>query len=130
MTILTQNELERMPAAKLKDMAKRGILRVVNNGPALEKHYTEYPEYKKHAKLKGVKITIQEASREYGVPAPTISRWVSRNLITVLQRTAREIYLDRADMAYCAEIHRQNSGAGKWLFNQDRTPYVATTKQG
>ena len=100
----------------------------MSSTPTAQIPYTEYPEYKKHAKLKGSKITVRKASRQYGVPSPTISRWTARGLITVLERTAREIYLDQADVAYCAEIHRRNGGAGKWLFNEDRTPYIPAAR--
>jgi hypothetical protein len=100
----------------------------MSDAPIKDLPYTEYPQYKKHAKWKGVPITLSGASRTFGVPHPTISRWVSRNLITVLRRTKRELYLDKADAAYCAEIRREKSGPGKWLFNDDRTPFVTQTR--
>ena len=130
MTTLKNGDIERMPAGQIKDLAKRGIIRLVTTltKPMDRVCYTDLPQYKKHARWKGVKITVREASRLYKLPANTISQWTTRGLISVLERTEREIYLDRADVAYCAEIRAERQGSGHWLFNADRTPYVPTTR--
>ncbi len=125
---LTRIDLDRIEPSQLKDLAKRGIIRIMTNGvKPVGYKYTDLPEYKRHAKWKGQEITVREASREFKVPTNTISQWVGRNLITVLRRTEREIYLDKADVAYCALIREQRRGSGRWLFNQDRTPHVVST---
>lgn len=130
MANLTQAEIDNLPPARLKDLAKRGILRVMSTmtKPITNVCYTDLQEYKKHARWKGTKITLRDASRMYHVPVGTISRWTNRGLITVIERTDREVYLDRADIAYCAEIRAERQGAGHTLFNPDRTPYVPTTR--
>jgi hypothetical protein len=68
---------------------------------------------------------MRAAARHYGIPNQTISRWASRGIIRIVSRTAREIYLDNADMAYCAEIYfTRRASQGRWLFNKDGTPYI------
>jgi hypothetical protein len=128
-TPLTIKDLNKLPAAELKDLAKRGILTVMTQRSLSDLKYTDLPQYKKHSKWKGIKITMREASRLFDIPHQTISRWVSKNYITVLEHKPREVYLDKADVAYCAEILHERSGSGKWLFNSDRTPYVPLTRQ-
>ena len=124
---LTTNQLNNIPAAELKDLAKRGILTVMTHNKLETLKYTDLPQYKKHAKWKGSKITIREASRLFDVSSQTLSRWVAKNYITTLERRPHEIYIDKADAAYCAEIYHERNGQGKWLFNADRTPYVPLT---
>lgn len=124
MNTLSKADLDRMHGAQLKDLAKRDILRVMSTASTSKIPYTAYPEYKKHAKWKGVPITIREASRQFGIPARTISRWAQKDDITTLRRTKREVYVDKADVAYAAEIRRQKPGAGRWLFRDDRTPHI------
>lgn len=127
MNTLSKADLERMPGAQIKDLAKRGILRVMSATPIKNLKYTDLPQYRKHAHWKRIEITASEASRLFDVPQMTVSRWAKDNKITVLRRTNREIYLDKADVAYCVEILRERPGAGKWLFNPDRTPFVPVT---
>lgn len=131
MTTLTKSEIDKLHPARLKDLAKRGIVRIMTtvSKPIDGIRYTDLPQYKKHAKYKGMRISLREASRLYKIPIKTISRWTLRGLITVLERTDREIYIDRADVAYCAEIRSERRGAGHWLFNEDRTPYIPTTRE-
>jgi len=87
----------------------------------------ELPEYKKHAHLKGQAIWLGEAERKYEIPHKTISRWASSGIIRRLGMEGNKVMLDEADVAYCAEIHRQRGGQGKWLFNPDGTPYRPKT---
>ncbi len=128
MTILTKSQIDELHPARLKDLAKRGIVRVVTTTSIKSLKYTELPEYRKHANFKGVRITASEAARVFGIHQVTISRWGARGLLTILERTDREIYFDKADVAYCAEIYRQKKGSGRWLFNPDRTPYTTMTR--
>ena len=53
--------------------------------------------------LEGLSITVQEASRKYGVPAPTIYHWVRRGFIRTLT-TGRRKVLNEADVAFCARV--------------------------
>lgn len=85
------------------------------------------PEYIAVAHLAGKAISMRAASKEYGVPHQTISRWVDRGIIKVLGHDGRKILIDRADIAYCATIYQESREAGstrgKWLFTDSGTPY-------
>ena len=131
MNLVSQKEIDKLPAAELKAMVKSGILQVMNttSKKIADQKYTDLPQYKKHQQWKGIKISVSEASRVFRIPNPTISRWASRGLISILLRTDRELYLDKADVAYCSEIYRERKGSGKWIFNDDRTPYTPLTRQ-
>lgn len=123
---LSPKELSHVSPQELADMAQRGIIKVMVTPTVDIAHVkkTDLPQYKKHAHLKGVKISVREASREFDIPAPTLSRWATRGIIKILERTEREVYLDKADVAYSAEIYKERSGSGKWIFNDDGTPYI------
>lgn len=43
-------------------------------------------------------ISLREAARKYGIPNPTISRWVKRGLIKVILRTKNWLYIDESDL--------------------------------
>lgn len=81
-------------------------------------------EYKKHAHLAGKGISMRQASQQYGIPHQTISRWVDKGYIKVINHEGRAVLIDEADMAYCAEIYKANPGQGKWLFTQNGKPYT------
>ena len=55
--------------------------------------------------LRGQKISMSEASKTYGIPHPTFSRWAKSGFINVLERGYRTI-LDEADVAYCAAVYK------------------------
>jgi hypothetical protein len=86
----------------------------------------ERPEYIKHSHLKGVSIGVREAERKYGIPNPTISRWVKKGYIRILEigGHGRPTMIDEADIAFCAEIYRSDPGQGKRIFNENGTPYT------
>lgn len=83
----------------------------------------ERPEFKAVAHLIGVPINLREAGRKYGIPGPTISRWVKKGLIAKIGQNGQRVLLDEADVAYCATIYKTSGSQGKWLFNPDGTPY-------
>ncbi len=83
----------------------------------------DLPEYQKHAHLRGVPTWISRAAREYGIPQPTISKWVRKGLIRILGRDGNKKLIDSADVAYCAEIYRRRGGRGRWLFDENGLPY-------
>ena len=93
-----------------------------------EKRKEDLFEYKKHANLKGMGISINEASRNFGIPSGTITRWMQSGIIKKLGNDGYRTLIDKADIAYCAEIYRHQGGQGKRLFNKDGTPYK--TKNG
>ncbi|MCX7976597.1 MAG: hypothetical protein N2646_05950 [Bellilinea sp.] len=88
----------------------------------------DLPEYQKHAHLKGQAIWISEAARRYGIPHPTILKWVRIGIIHVLGREANKVLIDEADVAYCSEIYKKRGKPGRILFNADGTPYKPKTR--
>jgi len=81
------------------------------------------PEYQLTAGLQGVPISINEAGRKYKLNTSTLTRWMQRGLIRQLGKDGRKTLLDEADVAYCARVYRQNSGQGKWAFDDSGRPY-------
>ncbi len=81
------------------------------------------PEYQVNAGLQGVSISINEAGRKYKLNTSTLTRWMQRGLIRQLGKDGRKTLLDEADVAYCAGVYRQNSGQGKWAFDDAGRPY-------
>jgi predicted site-specific integrase-resolvase len=81
------------------------------------------PEYKENAELHGVSISINEAGRKYKLNTSTLTRWMQRGLIHQLGKEGRKTLLDEADVAYCARVYHQNSGQGKWAFDEAGRPY-------
>jgi excisionase family DNA binding protein len=115
----------RLPDGSLavsEERAKRGVVKPTRK--------EDLPEYRDHAHLKGVEIGVNEASRRYGVSNRTIGRWVKQGYIACLRRDGQRVLIDEADVAYCARIHRTRGGQGRWLFNQDGTPYTPKRSQG
>jgi len=58
-------------------------------------------------------ISMSEAERKYGIPNPTISRWVKRGYIPILTRTEWITYIDEAIFSKIAERYNKNPGKGK-----------------
>ena len=83
----------------------------------------ELPEYQLNADLKGKPISINEAGRKYKLNTSTLTRWMQRGLIHQLGKDGRKTMLDEADVAYCAQVYRKNSGQGKWAFDDAGHPY-------
>jgi len=83
----------------------------------------DLPEYQKNAHLRGIGIGINEAAKEFQIPYVTIYQWMSSGVIKKLGRQGQKVLLDKADVAYCAEIYRKKGVKGRKLFNPDGTPY-------
>ena len=88
----------------------------------------DLPEYRKHAKLKGVGISINDASREFNIPSGTITRWMQKGIIKKLGSDGYRTLIDKADAAYCSEIYARSGGQGRRLFNSDGTPFTPKAK--
>jgi hypothetical protein len=54
--------------------------------------------------LMGVKISISDASFKYHFHTGTISKWTQQGHVKVLERTANQVYVDEADMAYARAL--------------------------
>jgi hypothetical protein len=92
----------------------------------------DLPEYQMHAHLKGIGIGFSEAVDKYGINLSTLQRWFKKGLITEVKREkgigGEKIYLDEADVAYCAEVHKNRGGRGRWLFDQRGMPYTPKSR--
>lgn len=80
------------------------------------------PEYRENEELRGTPISINEAGRKYKLNTSTLTRWMQRGLIRQLGKDGRKTLLDEADVAYCARVYQQNSGQGKWAFDEQGRP--------
>ncbi len=87
----------------------------------------ELQEYKKYAHLRGTSTWLSEAARRHNIAPQTLSKWVKAGFIKIVSREGNKVYLDEADVAYCAEIYHKRGGQGRWLFNPDGTPYKPKT---
>jgi hypothetical protein len=138
LTLSEASDRMKVGVAQLHDMIQAGRIKgaILPNGeigvselaiPTPPTPKEQLPEYKKHKHLKGVPIWISEAGRKYGILIATISKWVAAGYIKKLGLDGNRVLVDEADVAYCAEVYRQRSGQGKWLFNPDGTPYQPKT---
>ena len=60
-----------------------------------------------------------EAARKYNIPATTLHRWaVGKQIVKVLARDGQKVLLDEQDVAYCAEVYKNNKGQGKRVLTQ------------
>lgn len=84
----------------------------------------ERPEYKQFSHLIGIQISMGEGGRKYGIPTPTISRWVQHGYIKRLSQAGQRVFIDEADLAYCSVIYKSNRGSGKWLFDPNGLPHT------
>lgn len=58
-------------------------------------------------------ISLSAASRKYGVPHPTLSRWTKRGYIPVLLRTRKELYVKESALIEIIRIYKKDPGQGK-----------------
>lgn len=59
-------------------------------------------------------VSLSEASRLFNIPDETISRWVKEGYIPIRERTSREVYIAKEDIAKVAEVYWANPGRGSW----------------
>lgn len=86
----------------------------------------ETPEYTRFRHLQGSPISINEASRRYGVYTSTLTRWMQKGHLRVLEHKGNRTLLDEADVAYCTSIYKANSGQGRRVLGEDGKPYRST----
>lgn len=82
------------------------------------------PEYLRYAHLAGEGIGIREAAVRFSIAPRTISRWVGKHYIRVIEQRGNKIMIDLADISYCSDIYHANPGQGKWLFAPAGIPYI------
>ncbi len=120
MVTLTPEQIENMDARKLKQLAARGIIKVMSDKKILTKE--DYPEYKMFKDLSGKPIHISAAARKYNISDASIIRYVERGIIGVIGSRKNRKLVDEQDVAYCAEIISKHGGKGKKALNDDGTP--------
>ena len=125
LTQLSEQVLKNLVASgKIKaSMLTNGALVIKQNDVQAYIPRDTLPDYQQFKNLSGQGIGIREASRKFGIPDRTISRWVQKGYIRILQHAGRKIIIDLADVSYCDFIYKQNPGQGKWLFSQNGAPY-------
>ena len=99
----------RIRESDLLQMVDKGIIRAVKVDGAIaiaEEDLDKVVERKDFENLRGKSILASEAARKYGIHSRTISRWAHKGLIRILGRSSRRLYLDEADVAYCAAVYR------------------------
>ena len=83
----------------------------------------DLPEFQANEHLIGQAIHMGDASRKYGIPHPTLSRWAKKGFIPVLGKDGQKTLLDEGYVAYCATVYKNNPGQGKRIFDKDGFPY-------
>jgi len=117
--------------AHLRSLIEHGTIKaamvmgeLVVDERTLPQRKEDLPEYKKHAHLKGVPISISEAQRKYDIPHPTIWRWMKAGIIERLGTEKNRVLLNEVDVAYCASIyHNRDPKQGRRLFESNGLPY-------
>jgi hypothetical protein len=117
--IIRMVEEERLQAALLPDGRMGVSLKSLNAETPRE----GTPEYARFLDLQGNPISINEASRRYGVYTSTLTRWMQRGHLHVLEHKGNRTLLDEADVAYCALVYKKNQGQGKRVLGADGKPY-------
>ncbi|HNT55579.1 MAG TPA: hypothetical protein PKG95_12745 [Anaerolineaceae bacterium] len=84
----------------------------------------DLPEYQQFSHLQDIPIGVNEAAREFDMPATTLSGWVNRGFITVIGTMGNKLSLDKQDVAYCAYVYHQRKGRGKRIFDRNGAPYI------
>ncbi len=91
----------------------------------------DLPEYQKHSSKKGVGIGFTEAIEKYEVNLSTLYRWYKKGYVKEVKREkglgGEKIYLDEADVAYCAEVFKSRGGQGKRVFDKKGLPITSKT---
>jgi len=108
---------------KIPALRFKGEILVVDNGD-MQRVLEELGLREQFDHLRGSELGITEAARKYGLPQPTVSRWVRAGFITTLGQDGQKTLVDEADVAYCEAVYRyQDGGKGKRIFDKDGSPY-------
>ena len=117
---LSETELrERVEAGTITAATVNG--EIVVSEESLPQKMEDLPEY--DAQLEGIRISISDAAREYGIPTGTITRWMQKGIVKRLDSDGYRTLIDKADIDYCAKIHQKTGSQGRRVFNSDGTPY-------
>jgi predicted site-specific integrase-resolvase len=90
----------------------------------------DLPEYKRFDHLKNETTWVAQAARDFNVPHPTISRWVSDGYIEIVGTEGNKKLLSAQDVAYCARIYnryKEKGTQGRRIFDDNGIPYKPKT---
>ena len=78
------------------------------------------PRREDFAHLRGQRITVPEAAKEFGIPYTTLHGWIKAGYLVPVSREGRYRHiLDKADVAYLVAVYRrireQGYKGGRWL---------------
>ncbi len=83
----------------------------------------------KFGHLRGKLISINAASRKYGILPSNFTRWVRSGYIEVIKEEDRQVKMDEADVAYCEYVYTKKKEeyggniAGVRIFDEYGNPY-------
>ena len=120
--LVVEQKKRRRRSSKMKKKKKQPIEQTGKRRKQAEEEARRIREKYKH--LEGQIIGIAEAGRKYGVPHPTISRWVKKGFIRIKGQDGQKMLVDESDVAYCAEVYNSRRGQGKWVFDKNGLPYI------
>ena len=63
-------------------------------------------------------ISVRDAGRKYGIPHPTISRWIKKGYCPILLKTKSQLYVDEAQLIQLVNIYKSSPGQGKYTVRQ------------
>lgn len=126
---------------ELKKLAQSGKINAVqlpNGDLVVSEKQLEFPEINSLEELKQYKDThfgelkdqatwIAQAERDYGVPNPTISKWVKDGYIQVMGKDMNRTMISKQDVAFYATMHNQFGRQGRRLFDDQGLPYKPKT---
>ncbi len=127
LTLIEASRIAQVEVKLLQELVRNGKIRSVmlSSGAILVNHddvlarmpISQRPEYAQFSHLEGKPISLSDASRNYGIPHQTISRWVSHGYINKLGQDGRRVLIDEAELATCIAIYKSSEGSqGRWVF--------------
>ncbi len=100
-----------IPVGVLEKLIEEHQIRMTNNGERLlfegDVKSVEHLSRKQFKKLEGKGITINGASRRYGIPSGTVAKWAMKKKIRTVKREGKYRYIDESDIAYAAFLARK-----------------------
>lgn len=122
-------------AAKRLGVPEKAIVRLVNDGiveavrlkggsmMVKEDELEGVVLKEQFAHLRGVPITIAQATEKYELSRGALRKWIDKEYISVIE-PGYGAKLDEADVAYCAAVyHARDIQPGQRVFDEDGKPY-------
>jgi predicted site-specific integrase-resolvase len=118
---LSADQLAKISMTDLITLVKHGNVRIMTDENI--QYHDRQEIMQRYLNLRGIPIHIGAASRKYGIPHGTISRWVQRGVLKQIGKQKNRVLLDEQEVAYCAAVYQANQGQGRWLFDDAGNPY-------